>query len=109
MPIGKPMICLIPVKNSNNGYSLRGFFDILKWTSNTNHWRKNMKNISLFCWNIANPSIERAKKQAEWIQKRADDFFILTEAKGSEGCIFLKKYFQAYGYNVIIPKMEKSE
>lgn len=67
------------------------------------------RNFSLFCWNIANPSVERAGKQAEWLRKRSEDVLVLTEAKRSEGCIFLERYFQAYGYNVVFPMPEGKE
>ena len=53
-----------------------------------------MQNLSIFTWNIANPSPERAAKQAEWIRKRKEDIFVLTEIKTSRGCLFLKKYFE---------------
>lgn len=66
-------------------------------------------NFSIFCWNIANPSAERAGKQAEWLRKRSEDVLVLTEAKRSEGCIFLEHYFQAYGYNVVFPRPEGKE
>lgn len=66
-------------------------------------------NFSLFCWNIANPSIERAAKQAQWLRKRTEDILALTETKTSEGCLFLEKYFRAYGYNVLFPKPEGKE
>jgi len=65
--------------------------------------------FSIFCWNIANPSIERAARQAEWLRKRPEDVLVLTETKLSEGCIFLERYFQAYGYNVIFPRPEGKE
>jgi len=65
--------------------------------------------MSLFCWNIANPSVERAGRQAEWLRKRPEDILVLTEAKQSRGCILLERYFQAYGYNVIFPKPEEKE
>lgn len=74
-----------------------------------------MKNLvqknkfSLFCWNIANPSIERANKQAEWLRKRPEDVLVLTEAKRSKGCIFMERYFQAYKYNVAFLKPEGKE
>lgn len=72
--------------------------------------KKNQTSkFSLFCWNIANPSAERAGKQAEWLRKRPEDILVLTEAKRSEGCIFLERYFQAYGYNVVFSKPEEKE
>jgi len=56
-----------------------------------------MNNFSLFCWNISNPSLERAGQQAQWLRKRPEDIFVLTETKKSEGCLFLERYFQAFG------------
>jgi exodeoxyribonuclease-3 len=66
--------------------------------------RSIMKSLSVFCWNISNPSIERAEKQAVWLRKRPEDILVLTEAKHSKGCLFLENYFKSYGYNVIFPK-----
>ncbi len=63
----------------------------------------------LFCWNIGNPSLERAAKQAAWLRKQSSDIFLLTECKQSEGCRFLEKYFQAYGYQVVFPKPPGNE
>jgi len=65
-----------------------------------------MKTFSIFTWNIANPSIERAAKQAELLRKQREDIFILTEIKNSRGCLFLKKYFQAYDYYVVFPNFQ---
>lgn len=66
-------------------------------------------SFTLFCWNIGNPSTLRAGKQAEWLRKRQENVLVLTEAKRSEGCALLERYFQAYGYNVIFPKPEGNE
>ena len=68
-----------------------------------------MKDISLFCWNIGNPSIERAKRQVEWLKDRPESFFILTETKNSAGCLFIKNYFQGIGYYVVFPDIEGKE
>lgn len=66
-------------------------------------------NFSLFCWNIANPSVKRASRQAEWLSKRADDIFVLTETKNSEGCAFIENYFKKNNYNVIFVKPKGKE
>lgn len=68
-----------------------------------------MKNLSIFIWNIANPSVERAARQAEWLRKRPEDTLVLTEAKHSEGCLFLERYFLAYGYNVVFKRPNEKE
>ncbi len=65
--------------------------------------------FSLFCWNIANPSEERAVKQGEWLRKRSESVFVLTETKNSKGCLFLEKYFRAYGFNVAFSKPKGKE
>jgi len=70
---------------------------------------KHMKDISLFCWNIGNPSIERAKNQVKWLKKRPESFFILTETKNSAGCLFIKDHFQKLGYYVVSPNIEGKE
>lgn len=66
-------------------------------------------SLSVLCWNIANPSVQRAGKQAEWLRKRPENVLVLTETKQSEGCSLLERYFQAYGYNVISQKPEARE
>ena len=68
-----------------------------------------INNFSLFCWNIANPSVERVGRQVEWLRKRPEDVLVLTEAKQSKGCIFLGHYFQAYGYNVVFSMPKEKE
>lgn len=65
--------------------------------------------LSIFCWNIANPSIIRAQRQALWLIKRPEDILILTEAKNSEGCDYLKNYFQSLRYSVVFSKPEGRE
>jgi exodeoxyribonuclease-3 len=67
------------------------------------------KKFSIFCWNIANPSAQRAGIQAQWLKKRQEDILVLTETKRSEGCKFLERYFQAYGYKVIFLHPEENE
>ncbi|OPY37884.1 MAG: exonuclease III [Methanoregula sp. PtaU1.Bin051] len=65
--------------------------------------------LSSICWNIGNPSIDRAKKQALWLKAQNFDLLFLTECKKSEGCIFLERYFQNFGYHVIFPKPDNNE
>lgn len=78
---------------------LAGIFFIIKY----------VKDISLFSWNIGNPSIERAKKQVRWLKNRPENFFILTETKNSAGCLFIKNYFQKIGYFVVFPDIKGKE
>lgn len=62
--------------------------------------RKLGKKISLLSLNIGNPSLERAKKQCTWLEKRPEDVFILTETKQSKGCQYIKEFFLQYGYDL---------
>lgn len=65
--------------------------------------------LRLFCWNIRNPSIKTAMKQALWLKEQPFDIFALTETKNSEGCNYLEKYFRALGYHVLFPKPDAKE
>jgi exodeoxyribonuclease-3 len=64
------------------------------------------RNFCLFCWNVGNPSAERAAKQAGWLRARKEDIYVLTETKRSEGCLFFEKYFKAYGFGVVSSRPE---
>lgn len=57
--------------------------------------------FSVFCWNIGNPSKERGIKQADWLRKRKENVFVLTETKRSDGCDFISKYLSSYGFTCI--------
>ena len=74
-----------------------------------------MSKIKILTLYIGNPSIDRAKIQAQWIENRSEDVFILTETKSSKGCDYISDYFQqneislfslntASPYNVFFPK-----
>lgn len=70
------------------------------------------KKIKILTLNIGNPSYERAQKQIEWLEKRDEDVFVLTETKNSLGCNFMEAYFNEKintvsknkKYYVIFPK-----
>ncbi|MBR6051345.1 MAG: hypothetical protein IKP68_09120 [Clostridia bacterium] len=52
--------------------------------------------IKVLTLNIGNPSIERAKKQVNWLKTRTEDIFVLTETKNSEGCNYIADSFSGY-------------
>lgn len=70
---------------------------------------KFSETLKLFCWNLCNPSIERAKKQAAWLEKQPFDVFCLTETKDSDGCNFIERYFRARGFFTDFPRPESGE
>lgn len=86
-------------------------YDFLDEKDSTSPVDKNDDSLlfSFFCWNINNPSLKRARNQAAWLRKQSADVFVLTECKHSEGCNFLEKYFQTFGYYVVFSKPEKNE
>lgn len=65
--------------------------------------------LTVFCWNVGNPSLKRAEQQAVWLRKQPADILVLTECKDSEGCAFLERYFLAYRYYVAFPKPQDKE
>lgn len=59
------------------------------------------RSVSFLSLNIENPSLERAKKQCEWLVNRSEDIIMLTETKNSQGCLYIEEYFQQYGYDLL--------
>lgn len=58
------------------------------------------KSVSFLFLNVGNPSLERAKKQCRWLEKREEDVFVLTETKVSQGCAYIEEFFLQYGYDL---------
>ncbi|MEY8410211.1 endonuclease/exonuclease/phosphatase family protein [Lachnospiraceae bacterium 62-26] len=58
------------------------------------------KRIDILSLNIGNPSLERAKRQCDWLKERSEDVFVLTETRESQGCGYIKEYFRQYGYDL---------
>ncbi len=65
--------------------------------------------LRCLCWNISNPSIERAKKQVLWLKQQPFDVYALTETKNSEGCNYIENYFKVRGFHVLFPKPPEDE
>lgn len=79
------------------------------WLTVQNKIQKFRNDFSILCWNIRNPSLKRASKQVDWLVKRAESVFVLTESKRSKGCQMLEQYFQTLGYSVFSSKPEKKD
>lgn len=58
------------------------------------------EKIEILCWNVRNPSVERARKQVLWLNENDFDIIILTETKKSLGCDFFVNYLKRQGYNL---------
>lgn len=71
--------------------------------------KKEPAEFSLLCWNIANPSLQRAGAQAAWLCKRPEDMLVLTETKHSKGCTLIERYLGSIGYNIVFTKPAEKE
>jgi len=47
--------------------------------------KKVVSNLNIFNWNIAHPSLIRARKIADWLENRQENILILTETSDSPG------------------------
>ena len=65
--------------------------------------------LTIICWNIGNPSLERARKQASWLHAQTADVLVLTECKVSDGCAFLERSLLNRGYSVEASRPEAGE
>jgi len=61
--------------------------------------------IRILTWNISNPSLSRACKQLEWLASTKANVIILTEARRSEGCTFLRDGLENMGFSVFFPAL----
>ena len=52
-----------------------------------------MNCLKILTVNIGNPSRERARSQVKWLEERAEDVYVLTETKNSEGCEYIANHF----------------
>ncbi len=59
-----------------------------------------MNKLTILCWNIGNPSIERAQSQATWLYSLNHDIYVLTETKNSKGCKYLYDYFKERNFYI---------
>ncbi|MBV9470997.1 MAG: hypothetical protein JOZ57_17305 [Abitibacteriaceae bacterium] len=65
--------------------------------------------LTMLCWNIQNPSLDRAVKQLQWISPQSIDVIILTECKRSAGCLFLEQSLWYAGYEVTFSECPNRE
>jgi len=67
---------------------------------------KTIRQLRILNWNIAHPSLTRAYKISEWIEKQENNILILTETSNSPGCNFLSDRLESLGFTVIFYKKE---
>lgn len=71
--------------------------------------KPNSESLKILTWNIRNPSLRRAIKQIDWLEKSDFAIIVLTEAKLSQGCIYIRDRLKGFGYFAIFPKPEKED
>ena len=73
--------------------------------------RKNNGSETITClnWNVRNPSLQRAIKQTNWLEKNNFDIILLSEVKLSQGCTYIKDRLVSLGYTCIFPKPENGD
>lgn len=50
--------------------------------------------------NVGNPSLERAKRQCDWLDQQSFDILVLTETKKSQGCQYIYDHFFKKGFDL---------
>lgn len=79
------------------------------FTSKIERNEKQLLELRILNWNIRNPSLKRAKGQADWIIKTNANVIILTEAKYSEGGRYIRDWLESFGFNVLFPKPDRND
>ena len=64
---------------------------------------KIVSRLNVLNWNIAHPSLNRAKKIANSLELRNENVLILTETCDSPGCVYISDCLESFGYEVIFP------
>lgn len=65
--------------------------------------------LRILNWNIGNPSRERGMRQVNWVAAANPDIITLTEAKSSEGCVYIRERLESLGYDVFFPGALQTE
>lgn len=79
------------------------------FTSKKERKEEQLSELRILNWNIRNPSLKRAKEQADWINKTNANIIILTEVKYSEGGVYIRDCLESFGFNVFFPRPEKDD
>ncbi|MGH3874990.1 MAG: endonuclease/exonuclease/phosphatase family protein, partial [Pseudonocardiaceae bacterium] len=66
-------------------------------------------SLSLITVNIGAPSVDRARRQLEWLTARPEDIFVLTETKATPGSRLLAQACTAANYSVTFPEHDPGE
>jgi exodeoxyribonuclease-3 len=68
---------------------------------------KVVSQIKIINWNIAHPSLARAKRIAVWLESQDANISVFTETSDSLGCTFLRNRLESLGFKTIFLRGEK--
>jgi exodeoxyribonuclease III len=66
-------------------------------------------SIAILTLNVYSPSVARAERQLEWLDKRDEDLFVLTETTGQSGSELLAERLRGAGWTVRAPLPRQGE
>lgn len=73
------------------------------------HEESGGSTLQFLCWNIRNPSLQRAQRQARWLREQSGDLLVLTECRDNEGSAFLRASLGSAGYQVVFRPPQGNE
>ena len=63
-----------------------------------------VSSLKIINWNVAHPSLVRAKRQAEWLFSVRSNVVILTETSSGPGSEYLHDRLEGWRYEVVFRK-----
>jgi exodeoxyribonuclease-3 len=65
--------------------------------------------LTVLTLNIGNPALERARRQRDWLARRGEDVFVLTETGSGPGTHLIAESFADAGWSVTFPEHPDKE
>ncbi|MFF1608817.1 endonuclease/exonuclease/phosphatase family protein [Amycolatopsis sp. NPDC058278] len=65
--------------------------------------------LTVLTLNVGNPAIERARRQRDWLARRHEDVFVLTETGSGPGTQLITESYRDAGWSVIYPEHPDKE
>lgn len=59
--------------------------------------------LTVLTLNVGNPALERARRQRDWLARRDEDIFVLTETGSGPGTRLIAESFATAGWSVTFP------
>ncbi|WP_439382162.1 endonuclease/exonuclease/phosphatase family protein [Amycolatopsis lexingtonensis] len=59
--------------------------------------------LSVLTLNVGNPAVERARRQRDWLARRSEDVFVLTETGSGPGTQLIAESYRDAGWSVTFP------